>query len=111
MNAEEEDDAPEDDAPPLSLWMETKGTHRCEDLIESMQDAIYELVRVRFKGRLYMAIIPNIDEMAVWSNRHILQARLQYCPYCGFQMKLRPFPKNVIDGNVIVPDELPPNVG
>jgi hypothetical protein len=107
MNVEDEN---EEEGPTLSLWMETKGTHRCEDLLESMQDAIYELARVRYKGKLYMAIIPNIDEMAVWSNRHLLQARLRYCPFCGFQMKLRPLPK-AIDGDLNIPDELPPNIG
>jgi hypothetical protein len=103
---DDEDDAPQEAASFLSLWMETRGTHTCELFMAALTDAVYDVMRYRHRRKDFLAVVPNIADTEFWTNTTISQDRVRYCPYCGKKVKAVRAPRR-LRGKMEVPDHLP----
>lgn len=95
----------------LSYWQESADTHKCDDLIHALHEALYEvfvtqarakrLSRRRWSYRRVLVVAPNTPDVIARRDR------IRFCPFCGHRVHMLDAPAPRVGPPPVVPDCLP----
>ena len=96
----------------LALWQESDRAHACDDLVDAVADAAYEVVltyargrrisrRKRARDRRVLVVIPNALDVVP------MRDRVRFCPFCGHRVPLVNAPPKPKRGSAVVPTHMP----